>query len=64
MKQIVRSPARLENLLDLALEDLPNARFQMIPNVDDHDMLKVAVTLDVPEEVTHKRIVWDCKFAN
>jgi hypothetical protein len=55
--QLVKSPTRGENLLDLALTDLPNWRCDVLPPLADHCLLAASTTLHVPTTTPHRRTV-------
>ena len=59
--QLVRSPTRGENLLDLVLSDI-EAKCEVMPKIADHNAVLIKVGLSVPEVKHHSRVVWHfCK---
>ena len=58
-QQLVRSPTRGENLLDLVLTDIEGVKARVVPGVSDHDIVVASLKLSVPETEVSEREVWD-----
>ena len=55
----VKKPTRKENLLDLVLTNLEDAKCTVEPRVADHNLVVASFSLPVPREELVERRVWN-----
>ena len=66
LKQLIREPTRLDNLLDLLITDMPNVEHTLLREivVNDHKGIWFDVDIAVPLSVACNRWVWRWDAAN
>ena len=62
--QIVKEPTRNDYLLDLAITDIVGAKAYVLPQIADHNDVKIVLPYPDIKEETLTRTVWHLKNAN
>jgi hypothetical protein len=58
MRQLVHEPTREQYLLDLAITDVEDAKYKVLPKIADHSCILVYFDLPVPKTEVKERRVW------
>jgi len=64
LRQLVKEPTRINNLLDLVLTDLDDVNSVVLPQIGDHSAVLTTVKLATPEKATHTRTFYVFSKAN
>jgi len=64
LKQIVKSPTRNENLLDLVMTDISGTETEVGGKIQDHRFVLTKLKVRVPETKLQRREVWNFKKAD